>query len=321
MQKDLVWHAKPANGAPSILIGDDDYHSKGRRVLSHAFSEKALAYQEPRLLVERLREIKAKIGEAQDMTKWYNWTTFDVIADLIFGEPFASFKTLQHTRMMTHRTTRWARSRISYIFNNYPWSNSVIQRLIPGDSTRKRKDFQGWVHTQVRKRIERGTQRPAFMTQILANNGARDFALSDERIDSNANLMLVAGSETTATLLSGVTYCLLVRPDKHEKLVQDIRGRFEEYSDITLAAANEYPYLIAGTAVSVSHYPAYHSETNFKDADDYIPEGSVPDQAKYAEDERSAWQPFSFGPRNCLGKNWGKNLAYAEMRLVLAKVL
>ena len=27
--------------------------------------------------------------------------------------------------------------------------------------------------------------------------------------------------------------------------------------------------------------------------------------------------PFSFGPRNCLGKN----LAYAEMRVILAKVL
>jgi cytochrome P450 len=38
---------------------------------------------------------------------------------------------------------------------------------------------------------------------------------------------------------------------------------------------------------------------------------------KYKDDNRASLNPFSFGPRNCLGKN----LAYAEMRLILAKVL
>lgn len=100
MAKDLVWYAKPANGVPSILIGDDEYHSRGRRILSHAFSEKALAEQEPLIqsyadqLVDRLREVTSQTGEAQDMTKWYNWTTFDVIADLIFGEPFGCLQNL-----------------------------------------------------------------------------------------------------------------------------------------------------------------------------------------------------------------------------------
>lgn len=36
----------------------------------------------------------------------------------------------------------------------------------------------------------------------------------------------------------------------------------------------------------------------------------------YAEDKRNALQPFSYGPRSCLGRN----LAYAEARLILAKV-
>ena len=37
----------------------------------------------------------------------------------------------------------------------------------------------------------------------------------------------------------------------------------------------------------------------------------------YANDVRKAAQPFSAGPRNCLGKN----LAYMEMRLVVARLL
>lgn len=241
--------------------------------------------------------------------------------------------------------------RISYILHYYPWLQGIGKKLIPVELLAKRKEFQGWVKSQVRKRIERDTQRPDFMTQILANNGTKGAALTNEQIDANAHLMLVAGSETTATLLSGATYCLLANPDKHETLKQEIRGRFKDNSDLTLAAVNDSPYLIAvlsealryfppvpagfqrrvgpggefvsgyyipeGTSVSVSHYPAYQSAYNFKDPDDFIPERWLPDQPTYAEDKRSACQPFSFGPRNCLGKN----LAYAEMRLILAKVI
>lgn len=377
MPKDPVWYAKPANGAPSILIGDDEYHARGRRVLSHAFSEKALSEQEPLIqsyadqLVDRLREVTSKTGEAQDMTKWYNWTTFDVIADLTFGEPFGCLQNLEthkfvtpaflcigprvSTDLLSRYITLLFESlkgfRIGYIMHYYPWLRSVGRSFVPVDLLEKRKEFLAWVKSQVRKRMARDTQRPDFMTHILANNGIKGAALTNEQIDSNANTLLVAGSETTATLLSGVTYCLLANPDKHDELKREIRGRFKEYSDITLAAVNDCPYLIAvltealryfppvpagfqrivaaggevvsgyyvpeGTSVSVSHYPAYRSETNFKDPDHYVPERWLPDQPKYAGDKRAAFQPFSFGPRNCVGKN----LAYAEMRLILAKII
>lgn len=39
--------------------------------------------------------------------------------------------------------------------------------------------------------------------------------------------------------------------------------------------------------------------------------------SEFAEDDKAAFQPFSLGTRNCIGKN----LAYAEMRLILAKLL
>jgi len=38
---------------------------------------------------------------------------------------------------------------------------------------------------------------------------------------------------------------------------------------------------------------------------------------RYDGDKVDAWQPFSFGPRNCIGRN----LAYMEMRLILARLV
>ena len=38
---------------------------------------------------------------------------------------------------------------------------------------------------------------------------------------------------------------------------------------------------------------------------------------EFALDDKAACQPLSLGTRNCIGKN----LAYAEMRLILAKLL
>jgi cytochrome P450 len=70
------------------------------------------------------------------------------------------------------------------------------------------------------------------------------------------------------------------------------------------------------TSVSVSHWSCYHSADNFRDPDKFIPERWLGDE-RYGDDKKRALQPFSLGPRNCLGMN----LAYAEIRIILASLL
>lgn len=83
-----------------------------------------------------------------------------------------------------------------------------------------------------------------------------------------------------------------------------------------------------GVTVSVSQYSAYRSTANFHRASEFLPErwlastssstsSSSSSFSPIANDDHAAFQPFSTGPRNCLGKN----LAYHEMRLLLALVL
>lgn len=57
---------------------------------------------------------------------------------------------------------------------------------------------------------------------------------------------------------------------------------------------------------------------NFHDPLAYHPERFLSDRpAVFDQDRREAMQPFSTGPRNCVGKN----LAIAEMRQILARIL
>jgi cytochrome P450 len=63
--------------------------------MSPAFSDKALQAQEPVLhhyvdiFIEKLRgQCRGDAGGVVDMAKWFNFTTFDLIGDLSFGQPF-----------------------------------------------------------------------------------------------------------------------------------------------------------------------------------------------------------------------------------------
>ncbi|KAF6220920.1 hypothetical protein HO133_002600 [Letharia lupina] len=356
MAKDPVWYVKPENGAPAILQANDEDHSRGRRVLAHAFSERALMAQEPLLqryvgqLVDGLKEVTSASNDAVDMVRWYNWTTFDVIADLMFGESFGCLQDLSTHKYVALLFESLTSLRMIYVLTYYPWLKYFGNFVIDNKILQKRKDYLAWISSQVKKRTERDTVRPDFMTHILANNGSKGTALSQKEIDSNAGLMITAGSETTATVLSGATWLLLTNPNVMQKVKDEIRSKFESYDDITLSRVNEIPYTIAflsealrlfppipvgfarrvakgdafvsgyfvpeGTLVSVSHFAAYHSAQNFKDPGAVVPERWLGDEM-YAADKKSAFQPFSFGPRSCLGRN----LALAEMRLILAKIV
>lgn len=52
-----------------------------------------------------------------------------------------------------------------------------------------------------------------------------------------------------------------------------------------------------------SRYAAAHSPRNFRDPESFVPERWLDDPA-YKNDDRAAAQPFSLGPRNCIGKKY-----------------
>lgn len=62
-------------------------------------------------------------------------------------------------------------------------------------------------------------------------------------------------------------------------------------------------YVPPYTAVYVSQWAAYKSPTNFADPENFVPERwSKNPPARYANDNKKVLQPFSIGPRNCIGR-------------------
>ncbi len=82
-----------------VSESDPARHAAMRKTLSHGFSASALGGQEDRvhhfvnLLVDQIQRRYTKVPG--DMTKWYNYITFDIIGELAFGEPFGCLESGQ----------------------------------------------------------------------------------------------------------------------------------------------------------------------------------------------------------------------------------
>jgi cytochrome P450 len=95
----------------------------------------------------------------------------------------------------------------------------------------------------VERRIQRDSDRKDFLAYILAANDEKGMTRAE--IHVNARALVVAGSETTATLLAGVTFYIVMLPIIYHKVVSEIHSAYKPEDEITLSSVHEVEYLIA----------------------------------------------------------------------------
>ncbi|KAH9238481.1 hypothetical protein K456DRAFT_1746559 [Colletotrichum gloeosporioides 23] len=366
--KDLMGHSKgggsggenykdPVNARykpHSIINSNREDHARIRRVLAHGFSAQSMVAQEPLiqkqvdLLIQRLHENCEGGNKALNMVSWYNWTTFDIIGDLAFGEPFGCLESSEYHP--------W----VSVIFDNihagvyrnqlqrYALTRPFAKWLMPKDLKEKQRIHNKLSQEKVERRMALGESRPDFVQSMMMKEGP--LAMSKPEIEQTADTLIIAGSETTASVLSGVTYFLTMYPEAMAKLAEEVRTSFNSEQEIDILSVQRLKYKLAvldesmrvypvvpfgltrvvkpggdyicetyvpgGTRVMVSQWSIYRNEKYFAQPTTFIPERWLGDP-RFEKDDRSALQPFSFGPRNCIGRN----LAYSEMRVILARVI
>ncbi|KAH7400489.1 cytochrome P450 [Cadophora sp. MPI-SDFR-AT-0126] len=352
-----VGSVEPLAGVTTLTMADDANHARQRRALAHSFSQKALVEQEDIIqdyvsqFIKHLGRLAAN-NEAFNMVNWLNFTTFDIIGDLAFGEPFGClasgefhfwvsliFETVK-AGAMEQATRRFATAGSTF--------QNLLLKCIPSEMREGRRKHLKFSTEKVMRRLENeNTDHKDFIWYVLKQK--ERFNLHQDEIVVNSALFIVAGSETTANALSGMLARLIYNPDKYETLCKEIRSAFKEESEVRYEKLSQLTYLNAvieeglrihppvptgllrtvpkngdtvdgylvpgGTAVSVGSWAASHNENNFRDADSFIPERWI-DRA-YDSDLKKAAQPFSLGPRGCIGKH----LSYLEMRIILARLL
>ncbi|KAF2645032.1 cytochrome P450 [Massarina eburnea CBS 473.64] len=341
----------------SLVTAHDADHARMRRIFTPAFSDRALKEQEPlfmkyvTLLVELLRTGTTKDAEQKfDMVKLYNFTTFDIMGDLAFGESLHMLKKAEYAPWVSIIISMVKTGARMSLMSHYPLVMSLFKALMPESAMKKRAEHHEYARERVEKRLDKGRSGEGVDLWDLVLRQSEEKGLSRPEMDANARLFMVAGSETTATLLSGLTYHLLANTDTMAKLTKEIRETFSGLEEMSIESIAQLPYLNAcikeglrlnppialalprktppeGSTICGSYVPPgwyvgipqcvmFRSETNFKDALSFVPERWLGDE-RYDGDQKACLQPFSVGSRDCIGRN----MAYHEVRLIMTKIL
>ena len=253
---------RPASAPSDIIIANDEDHTRFRKALSYAFSEKALRDQEQLikvyidLLIGKLKDFAAS-GQPADMVNFYNLTTFDLIGDLAFGESFDGLNSQTLHSWVAMMFGVFKIIPVMRLAQDYPIMIKILMLFMPKSITGARQEHAAYTKRVVMKRVQDKALhgRPDFMDSMLKHRGEKD-GLTDEELVSNSTVLILAGSETTATLLSGVTYWLLRTPEALRKVTEEVRNAFENEDDINFTNATaRLPYMLACLNEGFRIYP------------------------------------------------------------------
>lgn len=281
--------------------------------------------------------------------------TFDIIGHLAFYEPFDCLKNTEYHPWMSMIFN--AIMYVHYIrtLQRFIDIRPIILAIMPKRIVERRKWHIGLVEEKVKRRKQQHPDYIDFMSHLLQAEEKGKLTTPD--LVANANLMVIAGSETTATILSGTVYYLCTHPAVMQKLLDEVRTSFATSEEINIARISKLKYInavidesfrlyppAAGShpritppeganimgqwlpgnvcdnrprsydpfhltnlpqvSMGMAQYAVFRSPANFKDPELYLPERWLDTDGPYAGDAREALQPFSFGPRNCIGRKY-----------------
>jgi cytochrome P450 len=261
LEKDPAVYRKPPNEIASLLTANRADHARMRRVLGHAFSDRASRDQEPvvesyvDILIKRLHEqVEGLEGGKLDISKWYRWLSFDIAGDLSFGE---SFECLENQQLHS-----WANMITGFLeadvclgaCNRFYAFQRILPYLIPKQTRLMMDDHWAATVEKVSRRLKLGARRPDFISPIIKYN-EEGKGLTEGEIQSNASLFIVAGSDSVATVLTGTTFYLLQHPEVMRKLTDEIRSTFKTEKEINSQSVARLPYMIACLDETSRIYP------------------------------------------------------------------
>ncbi|KAF2419707.1 pisatin demethylase [Tothia fuscella] len=296
----------------------------------------------------------AQRGELVNVTDWFAYTTFDIIGDMALGEPFGCLTNVDFRFWVPLISESIKAGAIEQATRRMATTDTFLQKFliscIPARIGSTRKMHLDYSREKILKRMQQtNNEHKDFLYYLMKQQDKEQLNLDEVIV--NGALFIIAGTETTAGFLTGL-FNQILRPNNiHvvERLTKEIRDNFKSEEDLAFEELVKLPYLTAvieeglrifpsapigfvrtvpaggdtvsghfvpeGTTVSVGMWAATHSERNFSQPYEFRPERWM--DKENTTDKLHASNPFSLGPRGCIGRN----LSYMEMRLIIGKLL
>ncbi|KAF2149538.1 cytochrome P450 [Myriangium duriaei CBS 260.36] len=293
-------------------------------------------------------------GQTRDMADWAGYLTVSAMGELVFSADFG-LCTSDKNRWLPRATPLAARSKYATCF--MPVLRTLgLERWLWPDLLSVRQRLKAFSDAQLRERYEKVSregkgekQRDLFRCVMEATDDVTGETLRPEELESEANLLIAAGGDTTSAALAGTLFFLLHNCDCLERVTAELRDRFQSLDSIVPGAElDDCVYLRAcidesmrlappvpspllrealaggvhigehffpeGTDLCVTTLAIMRKAEYYPDPLNYKPERWLEDVSKEA---KAVFCPFSIGPRACIGKK----VAYMETLTALGRVL
>ncbi|MEM6869215.1 MAG: cytochrome P450, partial [Cyanobacteria bacterium P01_C01_bin.121] len=342
---------KPLLGQHSLVLLDGDRHKRERKMLMPPFhGAKVIGYGETICQITADTCAQWKPQQTLLASEAMPEITMEVILQTVFG--LRAGDRYQKLKSLLVKLLNLTGSPLSASLLFFPWLQKDLGQWSPwGKVVRMRQQVYALLQAEIdERRALSQTQRidadatgkdDVLSLLLLAEDEAGQ-PMSDDEIKDELITMLVAGHETTASVLCWAMYWVHKRSDVKAKLMAELAEVGENADPITLA---KLPYLTAVASETLRLYPivpiifpriaketvtiqghtyppetvlspciyaVHHREDLYPDPKQFKPERFL--ERQYSPSE---FIPFGGGNRRCLGYS----LAKLEINLILATIL
>lgn len=158
-----------AEVAAGIIGADTETHAHQRHLLAPAFSAQGMQRQEPLIrhhvdhLFRCFEEHRVE-GRSIDLSKWFNFFSFDIIGDLSFGESFGNMERGEfHPWIATILDFFVAQHDMAHFRRAYPMIEAMVGPIVKFLAAKIITKHNMFMRTQVSKRLALEPSRPDFI--------------------------------------------------------------------------------------------------------------------------------------------------------------
>ena len=326
-----------------LVAANGEYHRRLRHMSQPAFHHSRMAaYADGMLDVVTGVADSWRNGQVVDLARDMYMMTMDILTKTLFSALAGSAVTAEVQRSLPVLVAGVGRRAFIPI--------PLLHRLPLPVNRREQEALQrlydlvdGIIADYRATDVDRGD---LLSTLMLARDEQTGEGMTNEQLHDQIRSMMVAGTETSATILAWVFHILDTRPEIESRVHAEVdgvlRGKAATYDDlprleylgrVVQETLRRYPtgwllsrvaltdvtlggyHVPAGADVYYTPYGLHHDPRVFPDPKHFDPDRWLPDRARSIP--RNGYLPFGTGVRKCIGDNF----AYVEIVLCLATLV